>query len=89
MNYMDMKENFKRFEIYFNNWLSKTYTVIRLIPNIDVIIDNQMNKTIMNEDMIGRYKIFHSRISIGVSIGWLFGDMYMQVNFKTNKPLED
>lgn len=89
MNYMGMKENFERFEIYFNNWWTKNYIDIILIPRLDIIIDKQMNHTFIMEDMIDRHEIYPSQIGIGLSIGWLWFDVYMQLNFKTNKLIED
>lgn len=84
MNYMDTKENFERFEIYFNNWCKGKVKLLSLIPYINIGIYTSYNQAFKTDE-----EIYPSYIGFILTIGWLFGDVYMQLNFKTNKPLED
>ena len=84
MNYMGMKENFERFEIYFKNWCKGKVKIFNLIPYIFIGIDKSYDQSFITEDTI--YPSCNGYI---LSIGCLWFDVYMQLNFKTNKPLED
>ena len=79
-----MIEHFERFEIYFNNWCKGKVKTVCLIPSLNIGLDTSYNQAFTIDD-----EIYPSYIGIVLSIGWLWFDVYMQLNFKTNKPLEN
>lgn len=75
-----MKESFERFEIYFNNWCKGKVKSISWFPQITTGIDTSYNQAFIVDDVI-----YPSCIGVTLSIGWLWFDVYMQLNFKTDK----
>lgn len=84
MNYMDIKEEFERFEVYYNNWAKGKVKLFNLIPFIYIGVDASYNQAFSTEDTV-----YPSYVGYIFTIGWLWFDMYIQLNFKTNKPIED
>ena len=52
MNYMDMKEEFERFEVYYNNWAKGKVKLFNLIPFIYIGVDASYNQAFVTEDTI-------------------------------------
>ena len=83
---MQYNSNFERFEYFLQYHLySYEYFTINLLPMLCFFVDKQMNETWVSGDGI----LYESYIGIGFHFDWLGLSMGFQVNFKTNKPLED
>ena len=73
----------------FNNYAGMNtgcrYLSIQLIPTLSLDIDSQMNSTWKATDGT----IYPSVVGIGMEIRWLIFYTSFEINFKTNKPLEE
>lgn len=61
------------------------YLSIQLIPTLSLDIDSQMNSTWKATDGT----VYPSVVGIGMEIRWLIFYISFEINFKTNKPLEE
>lgn len=79
--------SFKRFEWWGGlHYLTCKYLDIALFPSLDFFIDAQMNETFDWKDENG---IHESYVGIGLHFDWLGFNVGFQINFKTNKPLNN
>lgn len=82
----DFDCSFKRVDGWFEYHLwNCRYFTIELIPSLTFFIDAQMNETFKTEEG----NLIESYVGIGLAFNWLGLNIGGQINFKTNKPLEN
>lgn len=74
-----------KFDCYAGKNTGCRYLSILLIPSLSLDIDNQMNSTWKASDGT----IYPSVVGVGMEIRWLIFYASFELNFKTNKPLEE
>lgn len=77
--------SFKKFDFYAGMNTGCRYLSIQLIPTLSLDIDSQMNSTWKASDGT----IYPSVVGVGMEIRWLIFYASFELNFKTNKPLEE